>query len=200
MVSDVDFERLLSFELSWPELGDQLLPARSPQGDGAGTLGGWSRNTLMFSASFKSAADHLVEAVVNGAAREDHVSWPILYLYRHAVELSFKFALQCGQQALGEQDLSLTGHDFAKFLREMRRQIPLLDLEDDDAFHAFSNMVMELASVDPNGEVFRYPFNKNGTRFQLGFDNPDLVKLRKGIEKLLRYLDAYADAASALIP
>ncbi len=193
-----------------PELGDRLFqhvnpPARRER------QGSW----LAYARSYKASADRLVQyADPNGS---DADVYPILFLYRHYVELEMKSiaALTCVVQSANKGD----NLAFQR-LQPLLKTHNLTDLR--PAFHsacfvvgfiserfleslnAFDSCVEELNTIDPGSYAFRYPIDRKLTPQLSQFTNVDLNHLKTIIDKfavlfaairdrLQRHLDWWVD-------
>jgi len=113
-------------------------------------------NPINFAKSYIISADYLIEASKD-YDMEPIIVWPVLYLYRHAIELFLKQALQSLQE-------NVSGHDIPKLyscleskLRELENQhkdrLQQLDLfpNEDDFFS-----IMQFHSISPRSTELRY--------------------------------------------
>ena len=101
--------------------------------------------------AYAEAASNLVDAAM-ASGEPWRLSFPIFYLYRHALELYLKNALP--QSGWGH-DLHRLIREFEAFLRvESRGAVPA-HVRDD---------LLALAAMDPNGQSFRYTDTKKGQR------------------------------------
>jgi hypothetical protein len=154
--------------------------AKPRHGTGPGWAGiGWSEPTFAeYATAYQRAADCLVDAVVAGQQSADTLVYPILYSYRHALELALKDAnlktesairsriemgRLAGEIALspGEIEKELVGHGIGDLTFRLRRRLsdlveleilPLHIMAIGAALHAF----------DQDAQRLRYPSrNKN---------------------------------------
>lgn len=77
------------FEIPYPERGDKLIDHSRKQGEkrlfAAWMIGQWH----WYPDAYKQAADKLVDQI-EGHSHEDRLIFPIIFLYRHFVELKIK--------------------------------------------------------------------------------------------------------------
>jgi hypothetical protein len=180
---------LVDLEYHWPEAGDQLLTGKSNWPTDA-DLGAWSRSYSAFIWSFTNAAETLVDAVTTGKQRADRIAWPLLYLYRHTVELALKDCLIDAATFLGEP-LDFPNHHRLKDINDILLQLlAKLDFPTNDAsVSAFSHILEDLDQFDPSGTAFRYPTDRKGAPHVLPVTHVDIVDLQRGVMKLLNFLD-----------
>ncbi|HEX7509260.1 MAG TPA: hypothetical protein VF550_20980, partial [Polyangia bacterium] len=75
-----------------------------------------------------AAAMHLADDMVANRVPVDTVAYPMLYLFRHAIELGFKVLLRGYSFELShEKPLGKKGHSLADLWKDLR---PLLDSDD----------------------------------------------------------------------
>lgn len=150
-------------ELNWPKKGDRLFREdlldwqhTGFAGGEPGDIGQWNR----YVEGYRTAADHVVEAIVGRAARGqfDLLLHPVVFLYRHHFELALKMIILIGRRYFDEKDDVPTGHDLMGLWREARRLLekrwPDGDQEVDETV---TRLLGELEGFDPKGTAFRYP-------------------------------------------
>lgn len=121
----------------------------------------WERYTD----SYKNVADRLVEWYVE-EYRVDSLVYPIMFLYRHHLELQLKSLLRNLYSFHGHQWNLQKTHDLVKLWHEVRplmEEICLQDTEDNDHIEA---RIKEFSQIDPDSESFRYPDRKSNPRFE----------------------------------
>lgn len=161
---------------------------------------------------YKQAADHLVE-VSTQLYETDLTVYPIMFLYRHYIELQLK-QLHIGlSHLLGKQKESPMNHDIALLWKEVR--ILLKEAWPDDQFGSqFQNIedrIMEFHGIDRGSFSFRYPLSKKGVLSmenfsklkEGGLSNINLVQVKRVMqglevlegasEKLAEYIDIKAE-------
>lgn len=124
-----------------------------------------------YSRGFRTAGRRLAEQVCDSGHDQDTLIYPIVYLYRHHVELVLKAIIKTAS-ALLDRELTdgdrkaLGGHDLARLwaaarpllnpvcTREPNRPFPEDDLLGIDSY------IRQLHEHDPSGESFRYATRK----------------------------------------
>lgn len=130
--------------------------------------------------AFSEAADRLMEAA---ATRQEswEAAYPILFCYRHALEMYLKALLPEGTQ----------GHRLNDLVRLLMPYLQSHYSADDVAWLA--NRVAEFDRLDPKSTVFRYP-DGPATSYQPG-EHPDpelwgdFRRMQRAIAKLFRGLE-----------
>jgi hypothetical protein len=124
--------------------------------------------------SYHEAAQHLVEHMASTHYR-DPDACPIVFLYRHAIELYLKEIIHWGNNLLKlnrkvtvAQKNIYTEHRLRILLKSIKpilRFRNLLDNWGDPHFNSFRDVekiIRELEEFDPGGSSFRYPVDTSG--------------------------------------
>jgi hypothetical protein len=129
----------------------------------------------MYGEAFHLAGRKLTELYGTTGAMRDVEACPIIYLYRHALELYVKAILVEGDRLLrirGKEPLDLKHcqreHRLSRLLDDFERVLAELDqdwVEDVKGLSSrdeFLSVIAELEEVDPRTSSFRYPVDKEG--------------------------------------
>lgn len=191
-VSDLDFssdERLFG-------------PGHGNWWDTAVTAGTTS-DVVPYAIGFREAGDILVERCLE-TLMQDFVAFPVLYCYRHALELAMKDIVYEWERAKnGDFDVIQT-HDLIPIWSRVRTALegawPDGNSEQLDRMGA---IIAELASTDEKGEQFRYDRDKKGFVRELPdeltrFDLPNVSRvMNKLLALMLGAIDGIADMRDA---
>ena len=161
-----------------------------------------------YSRGFRRAANRLARHVCDTGTDQDVLIYPIIYLYRHHVELVLKAIIKSASglldRELTEKDLeALDRHNLSKLWQAAR---PLLDPVCDRAgnppfpaseLEGVDSYIRQIHGHDPDGQSFRYATRKakgasrSGFRPSLG-PRLKLVNVKAfaaAMEKLAAYLE-----------
>jgi len=179
----------------WPSYGDSLF-----EGDNLGQTNamlGYGLDTLdLYAEGYKRGADQLVENALAGRGTLDFVVYPVVYLYRHYLELKLKVIIRDGLVLLDQPPSFPKHHNLLILWLQTRRLMQkIFDEEDRVATDAVEKCIRELDKVDPDAQKFRYPVDRNGVPTGPAVKTIGFVNLRKVMERI----DAYLDAAVAAI-
>jgi hypothetical protein len=144
------------------------------------------------------AARGLVEGkLFDGRGRPDFSTFPIAFLYRHALELTLKSILieHDGQYSKNPSLLlknKAKGHELpAEYLREIRALVsatPDIDVPQ-ESWSSLDAILAEWRDIDPDGMAFRYSIDKKAKK---DYTNPDstfeVVTLAQGMDDALEAL------------
>jgi hypothetical protein len=125
---------------------------------------------VAFAAGYKNAAQELVSSLSRAPCYADHRGFPILYLYRHAIELYLKAVLHQAAKLQRRRDRSAKpfkrfGHSLTSLLSAVEKTIQSLRCCPygiamlPESIRGFISQVEE---VDPRSDSFRYPVTING--------------------------------------
>ena len=121
-----------------------------------------------YSDGFRSAARHLVEDLIEKRDYNllvDVVVYPVVFLYRHHLELLIKLLIVAGRELLSKSSEQPFGHRLDQLWMVAR---PIIERCFEDADWSqndiVDSLVAELSRLDPNGEAARYPESNKGTK------------------------------------
>ena len=125
---------------------------------------GYKRDQLMvYSSAYKEAADRLVQTLQKHYSAT--LTLPIVFLYRHYVELTLKDLLSMSNAKYSKPSTPrlLNGHRIDLLWQELK---PFLQqthsAEESEVIEAVEACIMEFSNVDEGSFSFRYPVDKQG--------------------------------------
>lgn len=127
---------------------------------------------------YREAAEMLIDVVIKRRARTSKtLLHPILFLYRHSVELRLKRLLEeyGGDGAPNRHELDKL---WPACKEVITRYLPETDFEKVD------RLIAELHAVDPDSQTFRYAKTRKGDPIVIKFSEVDLVHFRKQMDDL----------------
>lgn len=154
-----------------------------------------------YALGYKEAADQLVGAFMSGADRFDHVVFPIVFLYRHHLELMLKqvgdVGLRLGVVRLADRerrDCSRSAHDLDDLWVLARRIIEKMWPESpSDDLDAAEHVIAEFARIDATSQSFRYSTDLRGREHLKGAPRTlDLETLKRVVDGVSCFLEAAA--------
>jgi len=153
-------------------------------------VGGQPSAAYAYISGYCEAADKLTEiALISGP--KDTLFFPICFNYRHYVELALKYLIIAVEdyhsilRQLGQGEGKLIKSAKPKIVYEHGLQ-PLLDwfverlelVTDTKLSSDVCAIIKQLHEMDPSGQIFRYPFKKDGSLMLLEQRRFDLVNIR----------------------
>jgi len=143
---------------------------------------------------YKYAADVLVAHLETAGRLAYKLGPPIVFLYRHHLELALKqFARQCGD-LLGRDVGPLIDHRLNhlwRFCLSLLAEISPGGIEGAE-MQETTRLLEEFDSVDLASQAFRYPEEKDGSPSPLGLKEIDLGRVCKVADKISLLLDCIA--------
>lgn len=128
-----------------------------------------------FAAGYHEAGKILVHKMESSSGYRDYEGYPILFLYRHALELYLKAIVYRGAQLLGlisdekpSTEKLLTSHKLTRLLPTIEAIFKAVEWEWDfevsglKSFDDFADLIKEIEKIDPQSYCFRYPVNTTG--------------------------------------
>lgn len=168
---------------------------KSPFGEGSdwnlnacvGTNGG-PYNYMDYARGYFQTGHTIYEGIVNDTnILIDIAIYPLLYVYRHALELSLKHILNLSPDSVKKIH---TLPDLWKAARPIAQSF--LDEKDNSVLGVIEGAVLNFNTIDPNAEVARFPENKKGEAYlqDMGIINIEpIYKQMKELEKAFEYLE-----------
>jgi hypothetical protein len=134
---------------------------------------------------YKRAADMLIEHSSGNRIDRGYVVYPVIFCYRHYIELSLKTMLLEYGPTVGilpnwkDHDLKKLWPSFEDVLRRYGVS--------DEADGPVRECVLELAKIDPKSFTFRYPVSRKGEPVEVDVELLDLLQLREVMQGIYGY-------------
>jgi hypothetical protein len=146
----------------------------------------------LYAEGFKRAADQLVEDLLDGSAHSpDLLIYPILFLYRHYLELRLKELIIASARLLGETPNVPGHHTLTDLWAEVRPRLERIWPGPSARRHhdAIREHLREFCNLDPKSQAFRYPVDTNGVPSVTTDANISLRHLKETIAGISTILD-----------
>jgi hypothetical protein len=190
------FESLLEQDFRWPAVGDRLFVEPAHWSEGAKVGGHTFHRLVMMMDGYKEAADALVDVTASEKHRANVLVYPILFCYRHYIELALKYVLLM-YGGLGGVEPNTKDHDLEDLWRDVRRVIETTSSgEEDPDLEAVEAVIAEFAKIDRGSFTFRYPTDKKGQLLEIAVERVDLERLRdtmNGVTNFFMGADGFLD-------
>jgi len=114
---------------------------------------------------YRKAAELLIQHIADKGRDQDTLVYPIVFLFRHALELRLKSILE-NLLKLGEREHGIpTHHDLSKLWAECKNPLRRFTSSDDlHWFDAVDSLLRQIMEVDPSSDAFRYKTKKDGAK------------------------------------
>jgi hypothetical protein len=154
-------DELASPPLPWPS-ADHGLTKR----DRNWTLNsctGWSKDQPTSRIiGYREAADLIFRRLVEDRGGCDTLVYPLVFLWRHAIELQLKNIVDRGQILLDEEATYPKHHGLREVWKMAVKVIEELHEEDNGEIDNVTRVIEELCALDPDSAGFRYHQTKKG--------------------------------------
>jgi len=144
-----------------------------------------------YTEGFKRLADVGVAHIEETGHGHDFLVYPIVYAYRHHIELSLKLIIRAARMLLDKPGGVPKTHNL---LRLWHTAEPLLRRigGSEETFQDVRDCLTRFDALDPSSESFRYPVTATGDPALPGVYNVDLGQVRAVVERLSMFLDCAA--------
>lgn len=182
-----------------PRKSDVLFGPRTDWQASARVASGF--DDIIYQDGYRHAALHLVEYVCDKGSQQDFLVYPIIYLYRHHIELALKSIVRTAyllldQELTGKSSDALTRHDLSKLWALARPLLnPVCEMAGQSAFplddlEGINSYIRQLHEHDGDGLCFRYPTTKKGApSLRSGLTKINIRDFSSALEKLADYLE-----------
>ena len=160
---------------------------------------------VIYAEGYKQAADKLVEQVQSGNTSNNFVVYPVIFLYRHFVELRLKEILKDGYQAAGKRapvpsKHPLNEHPLMPLWKECRRIVEEVWPKDEPIpLDSAERIIGQLEKHDASSFAFRYPSDKKGQPMLRDLTHVNLVKFSQVIGRLANLLNTLSCGIAQLL-
>lgn len=186
-MSDEDAMNMEDLGISWPKLGDKAFSTAPRPIDNVVFHSNGVGKTWRMTEGYKRAADHLVKLANANWHEREHLVYPILFNYRHFIELSLKSLIDEFGPAVGVPANWKT-HDLIVLWQALKRVYELYEaVERNDEDAAVESIIKEFALIDPGSFSFRYPRDTKGNPVSLVQSEVDLAGMANVMEALEVY-------------
>ncbi|HRE53683.1 MAG TPA: hypothetical protein PLP22_02680 [Candidatus Competibacter sp.] len=140
---------------------------------------------------YKCAADSLVTQIIQTRSNQDILVFPIVFLYRHYLELALKYIIADGRKLLGEKG-SFPTHHKIEHLWPLAKGIlrKIWSGSEPKEVELIDHLIKELSIIDPDSMSFRYPENLEGKNSLPNIKHINLRHLGQTIDQVGDFLEA----------
>lgn len=157
-----EIDDLLSGKIRSPSLDDNLFVEAEDWWMNA-CLNWYNDPTELYIVGYKEAADSLVDSIANRKGSADSLIFPIVFLYRHYVEIRLKSLLHDGSRLLDRDYKQKSEHQLSKLWPKVRSILDeLWPNEEGEDLKAMDSLIAQFEEVDPQSTTFRYPKDFDG--------------------------------------
>ncbi len=177
----------------------------------------WQNNALLhfvpdsrglYIAGYKYAGDRLAQTLIEDRSHQDALILPIVFLYRHYIELSLKYIISEGNALLDEGENEKAQkketHSLRKLWQECKTILDAIGIEygmyaERDIVEAVDVIITELAEKDDRSDGFRYHFDLKNNVTLHGLDVVNVRNLKEIMARIALFFDTESVAISELL-
>ncbi|MGH7451463.1 MAG: hypothetical protein ACRENG_08980, partial [bacterium] len=150
----------------WPRKGDVLFKSDNDWSNNAClNFLHSSQELYLYAHGYKQAADILVDHISATKRDQDILVYPIVFLYRHCIELYLKEIITEGNILLDEPKEMPTGHKIDVLWKDCKIILEKLQFDSTkDELEAVDEIISQFSEKDPLSFAFRYPTDKKGEK------------------------------------
>lgn len=177
-----------AYETRWPKDGDRLF----------GKHRSWHRavnfpinreiRRVSIWYGYMNAGDALIAACTEDPSLRDILIYPILFNYRHGIEIAMK-VINSEYGRYSTVDVSdLSGHDLTKSWSICKEIIT--EVESNEHIRPVERILEDFDQIDKSAQTFRYPEDMRGNFIELPEEYFDLQNIRDVMQGVFNYFDA----------
>ena len=196
MSEENGFESILNSKFRWPQVGDKPFTKSANRHRNA-TIDEYRHYRLeLMIEGYKKAADLLVERAKQVRQDQDVLIFPIIFNYRHFIELSLKYLIATYGK-LVNTEVNWKTHNLSEHWQTFIAVSNEYGMVDSDKSIAIAGQIVrEFSTIDPNSSFFRYPVDRKGILLKINHEQIDFVRLQEvmnGLENFFNGCDGYMD-------
>jgi hypothetical protein len=144
----------------------------------------------LYASGYKKAGDLLVAYVIKERINQDILVYPIVFLYRHYIELRLKELIRKGNLLLDSPGRFPQHHLIDKLWSECRKILKKIWPEENaDDLNEIEKYINDFSECDPTSTAFRYPKDKKDKESLSGLTHINLRGFSDVILKISSLLD-----------
>ena len=159
---------------------------------------GW----VLYTRGYLLAAEAMCDRLLSDRQYTDFGVYPILFLYRHYLEISLKSLADDSLELLRADPQSLHGHKLDEVWATAKRRLDeALGDSEDTAIHreVLENAVSQFDDLDHTGQGARYPWGLEGQRMLNAPERLSVQNLRREMSNVARAVEQLGYILSARI-
>lgn len=158
-----------------------------------------SNEWIFYVEGYRIAAEKLVDEFLSTQSERDTLIYPIVFLYRHYIEIQLKEIIQTGSVLLNEKRKLAKGHKLFPLWLIVKIIINKIWISDthNKIIYEVEEIIKSVCMIDTKSDSFRYPFDNKGQQTLKGITVINVRELKENITPLVQFLDGVASAISA---
>ncbi|BET65454.1 hypothetical protein ASA1KI_03720 [Opitutales bacterium ASA1] len=149
---------------------------------------------------YRKAAEYLIDHIDRTHMEQDYLVYPVLFLYRHHLELRLKEILGLLHDLGVRSSEAPIGHSLAKLWSEARAPLRKLGGKGDAKwFSAVDRCIKQIDEIDPSSDAFRYAKRRDGSKSVSHVRHVNFLALRETMDAILDWLFGASCALDAYL-
>jgi hypothetical protein len=187
--TDSGFSRILNLEYLWPAKGDRLFRADNDWERSAEFSNHRISRHVDIWDGYMRSGDCLIEECRRNPADRNNLVYPILYCYRHGLELAMKWIIGMYGRLASVYSADYLDHDLWKLWVACKKVILEVGSDDDssEVLQAVEQVVKDFHDWDKFSMAFRYSNDKNGVSLKLPDYPIDLENIKKVMQAVRHF-------------
>ena len=190
-------EDALDSGFRWPRAGDRAFQSNEERSANAMLERGAQARFVLMAEGYKMGADAMIEEAAGDIYKSGTLVFPILFNYRHFIELQLKYTIATYGPTVGIEPV-WNSHNLIPLWNRLLELLDAYGTDDpDDADKIVGTIIEEFAKIDPNSFFHRYPVDTRGQVLELTREEVDLAALKDvmdGVSGFFTGADGYLDA------
>lgn len=189
MPKKISFEEALNAPFRWPSRGDKpFSKAKAPDENSEIASDPFIRLVLM-KEGYKKAADLMVKRTIEDWRERDLLVFPIIFNYRHFLELSLKYHLSTYGQGVDIAP-NWNSHDLVDLWKDFKKMLGRYGIDDpDEVDPVVKSIIVNYAKADPGSFSHRYPVDRQGNPLPVDQRELDLENLADVMSAVAGYFN-----------
>ncbi len=191
----------IKYQMDFPQNGDKLFKSDGNMWNVADTTVS-HEDWCIYADGYKKAADILVQDVLKTGTKKNFLIYPIIFLYRHHLELRLKDIIRNSGILTGQVPDIPVHHRIGDIWNDCKKIILELQSANEDSsinLDIISRCIGEFQKYDPGAVAFRYPMNKKGETSLSNLKQIDILNFSEIGNKLSNAIDSLSEWVHVLL-
>ena len=158
-------------------------------------------NLHAYAGGYFRGARRLAESLAADTLYIDLVVYPLVFCFRHAVELELKHLCEVVPAALGKGTKISMTHKLLDNWESLKAQFQLHRefIQHGEGIELVDHVIHDLVEIDPTGEAFRFPESRKGNKFLQDTSLINVRVLADSLEPVEGAFDSWVGIAEWMI-
>lgn len=154
-----------------------------------------------YSRGYFSAAKTLVDAVIADNTEIDLTVYPIVYCYRHGIELALKHLAYLLPQIWGEASQQISTHKLIDAWGVVKTYLLRDQVFDEEGTQIgyVDSVINDIIQFDPTAEVFRFPSDRSGGFYLQDAAHINIPVLSETLEAVRGIFEGWSTSGAAML-